>query len=114
METQLRHSLTDGATHLRGRFKVTSPEDVVSRAYLNVNTTRSAVSVDGYVRKFTSIHGTRSRLGDERLRVGAGVSCLFGTNQQVPARASDYNRNFVIGVEFNAVLCRRNCMSVPS
>lgn len=90
METQIRHSLTDGATHLRGRFKVTSADDVVSRAYLNVNTTRSTVHVDGYVRKFTSIHGSRHRLVDERLRIGAGLRCLFGSNQQVCFICLDY------------------------
>lgn len=83
MDTQLRHSLTDGATHLRGRFKVTSADDVVSRAYLNLNTTRSSVHVDGYVRKFMSVHGSKQRLVDGRLRVGAGARCLFGSNMQV-------------------------------
>eukprot|EP00892_Ulva_mutabilis_P001638 jgi/Ulvmu1/11475/UM077_0019.1 len=82
METQLRHSLADGATHLRGRFKVASTDDVVSRAYLNVNTTRSAAHVDAYVRKFVSLAGSRQRLADERVRAGAGVRCLFGSNQQ--------------------------------
>lgn len=82
MDTQLRHSLTDGATHLRGRFKVTSADDVVSRAYLNLNTTRSSVHVDGYVRKFMSVHGSKQRLVDGRLRVGAGARCLFGSNMQ--------------------------------
>lgn len=80
METQLRHNLADGATHLRGRFKVSSADDVVSRAYLNVNTTRSTVNLDGYVRKFVSLLGTKHRLADDRLRAGAGVRCVYGSN----------------------------------
>lgn len=75
-----------GATLLRGRFKTTSKDDVVFRLYNTLNTTASAVLVDGYLRKFVGFAGTKSGFKDSRLRLGGGIRFRAGTGQYVRSR----------------------------
>jgi hypothetical protein len=82
MESQLRVDMR-GATLLRGRIKTTTKDDVVFRLYNTVNTTASALLVDGYLRKFVALAGTMSGYKDSRLRLGAGIRFRAGTGQYV-------------------------------
>ena len=82
METQLRYDMR-GATLLRGRFKASSKDDVVFRVYNTLNTTVSALLLDGYLRKFVGFAGEKSGFKDSRARLGGGIRFRAGTGQHV-------------------------------
>jgi hypothetical protein len=82
METQLLHMLGTGDTHLRGRLKFSTVDDIVFRTYVRLNTTKSTVMSDGYVRKFICFGGSKSRHVDSRYRVGLGSQFIVGQNRK--------------------------------
>jgi hypothetical protein len=83
METQLRHSLRDGAPCLRGRLKISTSAEQVSRTYVNLNTKASKVDIDGYLRQFWSCLGRKNGPVDDRLRLGFGGHYIFGSGLKV-------------------------------
>lgn len=83
METQLRHSLKDGSTVLRGRLKLSTPSDTVSRTYVGVNTTKSRIDIEGYLRQFWCFLGRKHGPVDNRLRLGLGAHYMFGSGLRV-------------------------------
>lgn len=83
METQLRHSLKNGSTCLRGRLKLSTPSDTVSRTYVNVNTTTSRIDIEGYLRQFWCCLGRKHGPVDNRLRLGLGAHYTLGSGLKV-------------------------------